>query len=115
MTQLDLPFRRYRGQHRGEADAAMLRGLMSDGQTRTRRQIAAELGWSERDVRDCAEAIGGEISRAPGVDGYRLTAGVPVEEWQESYGRAWRAYIRNLARQYAAQMRVLYRGRTQEK
>ena len=107
MTQLEL-FRQCRASGATVDDQNRLRAFLASGRPQTRAEIAAAMNWDERTVRAVCESMAGEVSSAPGVSGFRLTASVPVEEWQATYGAAWRTYIRSLAKRYAAQQRACY-------
>ena len=53
------------------ADAALLRCRLALCGWQTRRQLCEALGWSERQVRETAEALGADVVR--GQAGFKLT------------------------------------------
>lgn len=52
-------------------DVEVLRGWLRENGWQTRRQIAMGLNWSERKIRQVAEAMGADVVR--GQNGFKLT------------------------------------------
>jgi hypothetical protein len=54
-----------------DAEVMELRGWLAEHGWQTRAQLVAGLGWSERKIRETAEAMGADIVR--GQHGFKLT------------------------------------------
>jgi len=73
----------------------------------TREELAANLGWSERKVRDVAECSGRVVS-APGVKGFFLASEVTVNQWESLFQPAWLKYMASIQERYSRQCSAVH-------